>query len=58
MSSEGSRRLPAWLITQIIVLVILAALVWADREYWHWYSGSGEASNSANSLVVPGLAAD
>jgi hypothetical protein len=58
VGTEGSRKPPAWLITQILVLVILAALVWADREYWHWYSGSGDTSNSANNLIVPGLAAD
>lgn len=57
MNSGRSRKPPAWLLTQIAVLVILGALVWADREYWHWYAGD-HSSGTTNNLVVPGLAAD
>lgn len=29
---------PAWLISQAILVALAAGLVWADREYWHWYA--------------------
>jgi hypothetical protein len=29
---------PAWLAFNLLAFALLAGLVWADREYWHWYS--------------------
>jgi hypothetical protein len=29
---------PIWVLSQIALIVIVAGLVWCDREYWHWYS--------------------
>lgn len=29
---------PAWLVFNLLLVAAVAALVWADREYWHWYA--------------------
>jgi hypothetical protein len=29
---------PAWLVAQVLLFGLLAGLVLADREHWHWYA--------------------
>ncbi len=39
---KAGRRLviplpPAWLVFNLVVIVMAAGLVYGDRQYWHWY---------------------
>jgi hypothetical protein len=45
---------PAWLLSNLVILALIAGAAWADREYWHWYSPTEELTRQSQGLETQG----